>query len=140
MKKLFILGDNLGGGGTLLASTIIEEASCDSSVIELRGWISPKVDVLSFSKFQNVKVNKFFKIIPKWIRRALIVKSLGDGWIILNLTNFPVSKLGVQPGTIEVCLFHNAYFFSTPNGIHNPIPAYFFHNHSAFLRQVVALL
>jgi hypothetical protein len=125
-KKLLIIGDNLAGGGALLASTMIDEASLDPGVIELRGWVSQHVKISQGSKFQDCSPSHLPKLIPKWIRRALLAATLDDGWVVLNLTNFPISRLGIKCGVTEICLFHNAYFMASPKGIHSPIPFYFF--------------
>ena len=125
-SKLLIIGDNLGGGGALLASTIIDEACHDDNIIELRGWVSRSVKVSPVSKFQAYTPHRLEKFIPKWIRRALLARSVGQGWVILNLTNFPISKLGIDKGVTEICLFHNAYFMGSPSGVHSPIHFYFF--------------
>ena len=124
-KKLLIIGDNLQGGGALLASTIIDEACRDPQVTELRGWVSTSVKVPVNSKFKPYSSGGWQRFIPKWIRRALLARSLGESWIILNLTNFPISKLGIHKGVTEICLFHNAYFMASPTGVHSPITFYF---------------
>jgi glycosyltransferase involved in cell wall biosynthesis len=115
---------------------MIDEASRDPGVIELRGWVSPRVKTLPGSRFQPSFPSNLLRFIPKWIRRAILAKSLGEGWIILNLTNFPISKLAIRPGVTEVCLFHNAYFMASPTGIHSPIPFYFVFR-QIFLRRTL---
>ena len=134
--KLFILGDNLVGGGALFASTVVDEACRDPSIIELRGWISHGVKVPPHSKFRVYSPKRFQQLLPKWIRRALLARALGEGWVILNFTNFPISRLGVRKGVTEICLFHNAYFMASPTGTHNPIPFYFIFR-QIFLRRAL---
>ncbi len=124
-KKIFIIGDNLGGGGALLASTIIDELCIDPNVSEFRGWVSKNVKFKLGGKFKNFSLTAMERFVPKWIMRSVITKSLGNGWIILNLTNFPISKLGINENSIEIALFHNAYFMASPKGAHNPLPFYF---------------
>ena len=104
--KLFLIGDNLGGGGALLASTVIQEICLDSEISEACGWVNDKVSVPPGSVFKPVFLSSIGRYLPRWIQRAILTRRLNEEWIVLNLTNFPIiekkklSKAAIETLTI----------------------------------------
>lgn len=128
--KILIIGDNLGGGGSVLGNSIINEiqSGCYSK-FDFSFWFSESISVPHQLEKMNVKPKLLFlRLIPRWISRAIVVRSQKDIDVVLNLTNFPIGMLGnffKKKGYIEFCLFHNAYFFSLPKSNIKNMSIYF---------------
>lgn len=137
--KLLILGDNLGGGGAILANAILSDLNKSKySDLALFIWMSPRVVIPPSLKYVNVHPIGRLRFMPRWIQRAFIVRSITGLDAIFNLTNFPVGKLGSifrSSSFKEFCLFHNAYFFHTPSHINSF--SFFFLFREVFMRRLM---
>ena len=86
------------------------------------------------SVFKPVFLSSIGRYLPRWIQRAILTRRLNEEWIVLNFTNFPISRLGIRQGVSEICLFHNAYFMADPVAPSYNFSKYFYFR-EIFLRR-----
>jgi len=115
--KVIIVADNLGGGSARLGRALIE------ALAKKIGWHSLIVlgnARLGLNSHDKLKCIKYLELksdwTPRFLKRHIFVRKYTKDAVILNLTNFPIGTifLGAQK---ELCLLHNAYFFTVPPDI-----------------------
>ena len=123
---LFIICDNLAGGSTLLLDNLLADLRHDRRFKEVAIFTAGAVEV-DPSFFSVVQLNSVvMKFLPRFLVRIILCRRLKEKTCVLNLTNFPVGRLGVARESLEICLFHNAYMFSIPPSNFGKLsPAYY---------------
>lgn len=112
--KIIIIGDNLGGGSARLGRVLIEDIAKRIGWDNLAVLGNPRIGLDVKNRAQCIEYTELkSSLLPRFIQRYIFARKFTKDDVVLNLTNFPLGTVFLRVEK-EICLLHNAYFFTTP--------------------------